>query len=110
MGFFYNKYFVTFVYNMAEHLVKQGEEVIIVTSKTGNLLRYERIEGVPVYRVDCYELLGGRYPILKYNRYTREIFQILRQEKFDMVIVNARFYMHSIFAAMFAKKNHIFCI
>lgn len=99
-----------YVYNMAEHLVKQGEEVVIVTSRTGNLLSYERIEGIQVYRVECYELLGGRYPVLKYDRNTREIFHILKQEKFDLVIVNARFYLHSTFATMFAKKNNISCI
>lgn len=99
-----------YVYNMSEKLVEQGQEVVIVSSKVGDLSRYEVINGIPVYRVSCYELLEGRYPIIKYDSETRKVFRILESKKFDRVIVNARFYMHSISAAIFARKNHIPCL
>lgn len=99
-----------YVYNMSEKLIEQGDEVVIVTSKVGDLPYYEEVEGVPVYRVSCYELLEGRYPVLKFDRNTRKIFRILKRKNFDRIIINARFYMHSIAAAMFAKKNKIPCM
>ena len=99
-----------YVYNMTEQLTKYGDEVCIVTSRTGDLLRYEIINGTPVYRVECYELLEGRYPILKFNKETRQIFRILKDKHFDMIIINARFYLHSTAAALFARRNHIPCI
>lgn len=99
-----------YVYNMSETLMKQGDEVVIVTSKVGELSSYEEINNVPVYRLPCYELLDGRYPVVKFNNETRKIFRILKSKRFDVVIINARFYWHSIFAAIFAKKNNIPCI
>ena len=60
-----------YVYNMSEKLKERGDEVLIVTSRVGDLSRYEKINGIPVYRVECYELLEGRYPVLKYNKIGR---------------------------------------
>ncbi len=99
-----------YVYNMSEKLKERGDEVLIVTSRVGDLSRDEKINGIPVYRVECYELLEGRYPVLKYNRHTRKIFRVLKQKHFDMVIINARFYVHSTAAALFARMNKIPCI
>lgn len=99
-----------YVYNMSAKLIEQGEEVVIVTSQVGDLALYEEANNIPIYRLPCYELLDGRYPVTKYNKDVRKIFRILEGKNFDIVIVNARFYMLSIFAAIFAKKNKIPCI
>ncbi len=99
-----------YVYNMAKKLIEKGDEVLIVTSRVNDLPQYEKINGIPVYRVDCCELLGGRYPVIKYNKNTRKIFRFIKQKHCDMVIINARFYLHSTAAAVFARKNGIPCI
>ncbi len=98
-----------YVYNLAEKLKECGDEVVIVTSKIDEQVSYEVLDGIPVYRVSCYELLGGRYPVLKYDKNTRKVFRILSEKHFDVVLINARFYIHSIAGALFAKKNKISC-
>lgn len=99
-----------YVYNMSQKLIQNGDSVVIVTSKIGDMPAYEVMEGVPVYRMSCLEFLDGRFPVLKYDRNTRKIFRMLRQKRFDMIIVNARFYVLSLAAVIFAKSRNTRCM
>ena len=56
-----------YTYNLAKKLVEDGNKVVIVTSNVYKLPEYERVDGIPVYRVPCWNLLAGRYPVLKMN-------------------------------------------
>ena len=94
-----------YVYNLATKLVERGEHVTIVTSQVSGLPLCEMKEGIEIYRLPSYDLLGGRFPIAKWNDDTRKIFHVLSQKHFDLVIINARFYVLSILAAQFARKN-----
>lgn len=55
-------------------------------------------------------LLDGRYPIIKFNRKFWKLNRLLTRKKYDMVIVNTRFYIHSIYGMRFAKKINTKCI
>ena len=99
-----------YVYNLAEKLVQCGDDVTIVTSRIEELPSYECVNGIHIYRIPCFEVMDNRYPIFLYNKETRKIFKQLENGKFDLVIVNARFYLHSLLGAIFAKKNFIPCI
>ncbi|MFR5692783.1 MAG: glycosyltransferase family 4 protein [Lachnospiraceae bacterium] len=99
-----------YVYNLATKLVERGEHVTIVTSQVSGLPLCEMKEGIEIYRLPSYDLLGGRFPIAKWNDDTRKIFHVLSQKHFDLVIINARFYVLSILAALFARKTKSKCI
>ena len=93
-----------------EKLIEDGNEVIVVTSNVYKLSEYERVDRIPVYRIPCWNLLAGRYPVLKMNARFWKINRTLKKKKFDMVIVNTRFYPHSLYGMMFAKKINAKCI
>lgn len=99
-----------YTYYLAKELIRQGNEVTVVTSNVFNLPEHETIEDIEIYRLECKNLLDGRFPVLKFGsklkRYTKE----LENHNFDFVIVNTRFYVHSLYGVKFAKKNKINCI
>lgn len=99
-----------YTYNLSRKLMEDGNEVVIVTSNVYRLSRYERVDGIPVYRVPCYNLLEGRYPVLKPSRSFWTIHKKLRKTHFDMVIVNTRFYLHSLYGMILAKMKGVPCI
>ena len=102
--------FERYTYNLAKKLIEDGNEVVIVTSNVYKLPEYERVSGIPVYRVPGWNLLAGRYPVLKMNARFWKINKALKKKNFDMVIVNTRFYPHSLYGMMFAKKIKAKCI
>lgn len=99
-----------YTYNVARKLVESGDNVVIVTNNTTESKSYEEIDGMKIYRFPCYNILNGRFPVMKINGKFLEISKILNKESFDVIIINARFYLHSIYAARFAKKKDITCI
>ncbi len=96
-----------YTYNLSKKLIELGNEVTIVTSNTQQIKVYENIEGIEVYRMPCFRLLDGRYPVLKFNSIFKKIHSILRNKCFDLVIVNTRFYLHSIYGQWFGKTQKI---
>lgn len=99
-----------YTYNLAKKLIEKGNGVTIVTSNTMNLSEYEEIDGIEIYRIPCVNLLEGRYPVLKMNKKFVRIDKILKDKQFDMVIVNTRFYLHSLYGMIYAYRKKIFCI
>ena len=57
-----------YTYNLAKQLIQDGNKVIIVTSNVYHLKNHELVNGIPVYRIPCYNLLEGRYPVIKFNK------------------------------------------
>lgn len=96
--------------NLAKHLKKRGDTVVIVTSKMAGTSSMEMIDGVMVLRVDCWSLMEGRYPVLKWNNNTKRIHKKLMEQSFDLILINTRFYLHSVYGAWFAKKQKTRCI
>lgn len=99
-----------YTYNLAKKLIMDGNEVVIVTSNVYHLSEFEKVDEIPVYRIPCWNLLEGRYPVLKMNSRFFKINKILKKKKFDMVIVNTRFYPHSLYGMILAKKIRAKCI
>ena len=96
-----------YTYNLAKKLIEAGDEVTVVTSNVQRIASYEKMEGITVYRMPCINLLDGRYPVLKFNGDFRKIHHILREKNFDFVIVNTRFYIHSLYGQWFAWSKKI---
>jgi len=91
-------------------LIQDGNKVIIVTSNVYHLKNHELVNGIPVYRIPCYNLLEGRYPVIKFNKEFWRIHRKLKSKKIDMVIVNTRFYLHSLYGMLFARQKKAKCI
>lgn len=100
-----------YVYNLSKQLINLGHDVTVVTSNVFDLESYEVDEnGIEVFRMPCHNFMKGRYPILKKNDEFKRLDKQLSEKHFDLVVVNARFYIHSLYAADFAKKHNIKCI
>lgn len=97
-----------YVYNLAKTLIEHGNEVTVVTSNVFDLPPYETDEnGIEIFRMPCYNVMKGRYPLLKRDKTFKQLDEMLCQKHFDLVVINARFYIHSLYAAKFAHKNNI---
>lgn len=96
--------------NLVRHLKKRGDTVVIVTSKMPGTSSMEIVEDILVLRVDCWSFMDGRYPVLKWNHNTKRIHKKLMEQTFDLVLINTRFYLHSVYGAWFAKKQKARCI
>lgn len=96
-----------YTYNLAKKLVEKGNEVTVIASNVDKVAAYENMEGIRVYRVPCFNMLNGRFPVLKANREFRKIHHIISSQKFDMVIVNTRFYLHSLYGIWIGRRKGI---
>lgn len=99
-----------YTYNLAKELTNQGNKITVVTSNTGNLKAYERQEEATIYRFPAYNLMNGRYPVLKLNKEFYKIHKRLLTEEFDLIMINTRFYPHSVYGTILSKMKKTKCI
>ncbi|WP_102337365.1 glycosyltransferase family 4 protein [Collinsella provencensis] len=94
-----------FTDNLALELVRQGHSVTIVTNDTYDIGLHEILSsGVEVYRLPCIAALYGRFPIPKKNKVFRRALAELNARSFDGILINTRFYPHTLIALRFAKR------
>jgi len=96
--------------NLARTLIEKGEKVTVVTSNIYGLEQKEIIDDVEIFRMPCFNVLNGRFPVLRYSKEFRYLDRELQKREFDFFIIQTRFYIHSAYGAMFAKKRNIPCI
>ena len=99
-----------YTYYIAKKIVEAGDKATIVTSYRKGEPIHEIKDGIEIYRVPCFSLMNGRFPVLKPCSNLIKIKRSLELKEFDLVIVNTRFYLHSLYGMRFAKKNKIKCI
>lgn len=112
---FFSGYYVPFLggverytEKLAHALMATGYEVVIVTSNHDNLPGSQVVDGVQVYRLPILNAFRKRYPIPKFTKSTKKIFQTLRSETLpNYVICNTRFQLTSIIGARWARKSNI---
>lgn len=96
-----------FTYNISKELLSRGNKVTVVTNNTVNSPSFEILDEIEVLRFNCYNFIDGRFPVYKKDSIYKEIFNHLDRRNYDLVIINARFYFHSILAAKYANKRNI---
>lgn len=98
--------------NLGRELIEAGNEVTVVTSNVFGLSAKETIDGIKIFRLPCWNILNGRFPVLKCNGEFKALNRELEHLDFDFdfVIVQTRFYVHSLYGSAFAKKKSIPCI
>lgn len=96
----------SFTQRLAHELAMQGNRVFVVTSQlSANTPAYEvQYDGVEVHRLPCRPLLDGRLPISHKNADYQHMHDELATRGIDRVLVNTRFYQHSLEGARFAKR------
>lgn len=93
--------------NLSKKLAERGYRVIIVTLNNTNTSFFEKKDKTTIYRLPCMNLLGGRYPVAKKNSQYKRLINKFCNEKVDYIIINTRFYLHSLFASKYAYKRKI---
>ena len=91
--------------SLAKELVAQGNAVTVVTSRVDDSDEVElRDDGVRVMRLPSVSLMNGRLPLAKHNSRYKELIAQLVGLSIDRVVVNARFYQHSLDGLRFAQE------
>lgn len=94
-----------FTQGLARALVSRGDEATVVTNDTEGLGTGLSDEGgVSVLRLPCRPLLGGRFPVAR-GAAARRALAELDGRDFDGVLVNTRFYPHSLLGMAFARER-----
>ena len=86
-----------FTDNLAHELESQGHQATIVTMRIDASSSYERLsDGVDVHRLPCRPFFGGRLPWTVHSSEYEKRFDKLMDLDIDRVVVNTRFYPHSL--------------
>lgn len=96
--------------NLAAQLVRNGHSVYVITSNLYGEEEYQEKDGVIVIRVPCFSFFDGRLPIVKKRKSTKVVEKHIGQMKFDLAVVNTRFYNLSFIASKLAAKKKWPCI
>lgn len=96
-----------FTENLAAQLVQMGHRVVVVTSNTHGLPSTETLDGVEVMRLPCKPLMQGRLPLPNRNAEHRRMVSQVEALPISSVLINTRFYPHSLIAAQIARKKGI---
>lgn len=94
-----------FTESLADALVNRGNQVVVVTNSTDGDPGVEAKGGLTVYRLPCVPLFAGRLPLPKLASMRRRMIAELRSMKFDGVLINARFYPHSLLGMKLARRQ-----
>lgn len=96
-----------YTYNLAKELIQKGNQVTVVTSNVFGLAEHEIIEGIELYRIPCFNLLGGRFPVLKPTKDFFRLNQQVLDQEFDFAIIQSRFYVHCAYGTHVARKKKL---
>lgn len=95
-----------FTDGLARALIHRGFRVAVVTNRFGDEPRRENIgKGLEVVRLPNWSLVGGRLPMSRPGHEQKELLHYLDGLDVRGVIVNTRFYPHSLIGARFAQEH-----
>lgn len=95
-----------FTQNLARALGNRGHAVTVVTNDTNSIgAGWACEDGFDVLRLPCVPLVDGRLPLPKPSAVRRELLKELSAREFDGVLVNARFYPHSLLGMKTARAK-----
>ncbi len=94
--------------HLAEALVAGDDRVIVVTSNVFDLSAKEVLpSGVEVVRMPAHGLMGNRLPVPRKNGEYRALFEELAAEPIDGIIINTRFYGHTLEGLRLAERKGV---
>ncbi len=92
---------------LASRLVRYGYSIDLVTSNTESTIEIESINGFNVYRLPCWNIINGTYPIIKPFPSGFRIVRKIWQKPYDAIITNTRFFQTSLIGAVLSKLRKI---
>jgi len=96
-----------YVYEIYSRLVKKDIKVDIITCNTNNSQTEEIINGLKIYRFDCWDALGKTYPIPKINKKFFQIIKKLDKNSYSFVNTQTRFFILSFIGFLYGKLKGI---
>lgn len=93
--------------NLSKSLAKKNNSVTIVTSQTHKEPLRENDEGVEILRIKSKGVLNDRFPIPLPTITTKKQIDYLKSKKFDLVVINTRYYPICLIGLQIAKKSGI---
>lgn len=97
-----------FTKNLSSALVQEGCSVTVVTNNaTGLPLHEVTLEGIEIYRLPCLPVLRGRMPIPLKNAAWHDAVHTIMERHWDCILVNTRFYLHSLLGLRVAENQHL---
>lgn len=97
-----------FTKNLSSALVQEGCSVTVVTNNaTDSPLHEVTLEGIEIYRLPCLPVLRGRMPIPLKNAAWHDAVHTIMERHWDCILVNTRFYLHSLLGLRVAKNQHL---
>ena len=98
----------SYTLNLARELKQQGDDVIVITKRITNSPEIEtRQDGIVVVRLPTVSLINNRLPLSFRNRRHHDLLKHVAGMNVDRVLVNNRFYPHSIDGLIFAKSLNL---
>jgi len=92
-----------YAYELSIRLVRRGYKVDILTCNTEKAPTYEELDGMEVYRIPSWDILGGNYPIPKPAPTTfKSLLKLLRRNHI-VITTHTRFFLSSLLGLIFAR-------
>lgn len=96
-----------YVINLVNQFNKLGYKSIIVTSNYNDDKDIEDTDFGIVIRLPIYNMFKNRYPIIKNNKFKKDLIKELDKYNIVSMIVNTRFHLTSHVGIKYANKNNI---
>ncbi len=87
-------------------LIDRGWEIDLVTCNTQGAPKEDIVDGIHVYRLAAWNLLGGTYPIPRLATSLRVLMRLL-SKRYDAIITHTRFFPTSALGALCALMSKI---
>lgn len=93
-----------YTWNLARRCVAAGHRALIVTSALpGQPARERDADGLEIYRLPAFPVMGGRFPVLRPLPPAADLWA----QKIDFAVIQTRMYTQSIWAARQCRKRGI---
>lgn len=96
-----------FIYNLSIKLIEKGHIISILTMNTEHSAPFEKLDGIKVHRIPCWNALNRTFPIPKPSIKSLRIFHMLYKNDCDLINTHTRFFITSFIGTIFAKIKHI---
>ncbi len=94
--------------SLAKKLIEKGHKITVVTSSLSGLPNHETdTDGIEIYRIPVKWIMNRRFSIPIPNGEFRSTEKQLAAKHFDFAIIQTRFYLNSVWASRFCKKNSL---
>ena len=95
----------SFTDRLSHALANRGNRVVVITNATDGMEGISEEDGISVYRLPCFPLIGGRLPLPKICKQRSEMLREIRSMPLDGVLINTRFYPHSFTGMRLSRKR-----